>query len=304
MLARIFLYLREMYPPLQRLIFAVVYFYAPYFCLQIIDGQTRLEWSFRSLTGALTLYFFLMFLRVSDEFKDAELDRKLFPERAYPSGRVLEKDLIMLHRFCLLALLALNLWTFTGLKGFLVLFAFGLLMLKFFFIKERIQKSLLLALVTHNPSVFMIHIFINAIYADERGLALLRPNFFWISLLFFVPGLAWELARKVRAPRDENEYETYSKIFGYKLAALLPVALNAVHFGVLIYLRDRLGLDLYFISLMGGLFLLSALKSVRFIAEPSVKTSNLKPVAELYLIGSSIIFVAEILLHHVDSFLK
>ena len=35
-------------------------------------------------------------------------------------------------------------------------------------------------------------------------------------LTLYFPILIWEIARKIRAPKDETEYTTYSKLFGYK----------------------------------------------------------------------------------------
>ena len=35
-------------------------------------------------------------------------------------------------------------------------------------------------------------------------------------LTLYFPALIWEIARKIKAPEDENEYTTYSKLFGYK----------------------------------------------------------------------------------------
>ena len=37
-------------------------------------------------------------------------------------------------------------------------------------------------------------------------------------LTLYFPALIWEVSRKIRAPKDETEYVTYSKLFGYKKA--------------------------------------------------------------------------------------
>ena len=42
-------------------------------------------------------------------------------------------------------------------------------------------------------------------------------NFLAAWTLYF-PALIWEISRKIRAPEDETEYVTYSKLFGYKKA--------------------------------------------------------------------------------------
>ena len=42
-------------------------------------------------------------------------------------------------------------------------------------------------------------------------------NFLAVFTLYF-PALIWEVSRKIRATKDETEYVTYSKLFGYKKA--------------------------------------------------------------------------------------
>ena len=32
----------------------------------------------------------------------------------------------------------------------------------------------------------------------------------------YFPALIWEVSRKIRAPKDETDYVTYSKLFGYR----------------------------------------------------------------------------------------
>ena len=99
-----------------------------------------------------------------------------------------------------------------------------------FFQKYKIQKSLPLALVTHNPVQFIMNIYIisftiikyNAILPEGSKIpAVDLINAFACFTLYF-PALYWEVSRKIRAPQDETEYVTYSKLFGYKKAANFP----------------------------------------------------------------------------------
>ena len=39
-----------------------------------------------------------------------------------------------------------------------------------------------------------------------------------LAFTMYFPSLIWEVCRKIRAPKDETEYVTYSKLFGYKKA--------------------------------------------------------------------------------------
>ena len=85
-----------------------------------------------------------------------------------------------------------------------------------FFQKHKIQSSLPLALLTHNPVQIIMNIYIISYVVIKYGI---RPfdltNCLAVMTLYF-PALIWEVSRKIRAPEDETEYVTYSKLFGYK----------------------------------------------------------------------------------------
>ena len=42
----------------------------------------------------------------------------------------------------------------------------------------------------------------------------------------YFPALIWEVSRKIKAPKDENDYTTYSKIFGYEKATIFVLVLT------------------------------------------------------------------------------
>ena len=42
----------------------------------------------------------------------------------------------------------------------------------------------------------------------------------------YFPALIWEVSRKIKAPKDENDYTTYSKLFGYKDATKFVLILT------------------------------------------------------------------------------
>ena len=44
----------------------------------------------------------------------------------------------------------------------------------------------------------------------------------------YFPALIWEVSRKIRAPKDETEYVTYSKLFGYKKSTLFVAIVTIV----------------------------------------------------------------------------
>lgn len=294
MLARIWLYLREMYPPLPTFAIAMVSFFNLWFLLAALDKQPPVV-CWPALGGGLTLFLFLLFLRISDEFKDLETDRRLFPERLVPSGRVLESDLRWLMGFAIVGMLLLNLVTGVPL-AFAVLMGFGVLMYHYFFFRRAISGSLLLALITHNPSTALMNAYATAVFCHYFQLPLGQISHLAPIVFFWMPGLFWELSRKIRAPQDETDYETYSKIFGYRLAALLPLGVLAIQFGLLLYLSGPLGLPGPFVGGWALLLLGVAAFFVRFLRRPDSRSARLKPVAEAYMLLTSIGLLIQLLL--------
>jgi 4-hydroxybenzoate polyprenyltransferase len=294
MFSRISVYLNEMYPPGQRLVMAIVLFFAPCFAMQLLGGMAQPVVSWSGIAGFLTYFLFLLTLRISDEFKDYELDCRLFPSRPLPSGRVTKSDLKTLAAASLVALVLLNTLVAPLTMGFAIIMIYCGLMLKFFFIKERIQKSLVLALITHNPVIFLLTVYASYIVSNETKLPPLTLEFLQVGILFALPGLIWELSRKIRAPADENEYETYSQVFGYRMAAANPALLYILHFLMTLNLARQLPLShVYLIALAIGALAAIAF-SIRFVLNPNSKTAQLRPAAEVYSTIASLGFMLDL----------
>lgn len=295
LLGRWGLYLAEMYPLLPSLLISLFSFFNLYFLLAVLRGEPLVV-NRAGLAGALTIFCFLLFLRISDEIKDAETDRRLFPQRLLPSGQVLLSDLKILMGLTTAVMWVLNLFLTGAPLAFAGLFGYGVLMLNYFFLRSLIARSLLLALITHNPSILLMNGYIMAVYAAGHSPFHWRTEYYTLLLVFWLPGLAWELARKLRAPEDENEYETYSRIFGYRLGALLPMWVLSLHYLLLMTLIPRAAFSGWFVlamTLAVGVILSCLL---RFILWPSGQTARLKPFVEGYMLIHALGLLLELVL--------
>lgn len=122
----------------------------------------------------------------------------------------------------------LNVLFMNNFVFFIILYAYGYLMSKWFFQRSKIQPSLPLALVTHNPVQLIVNTYIISFTCIKYGLkAITLINFLTLWTLYF-PALIWEISRKIRAPQDENDYTTYSKLFGYKKTTKFVLILTLV----------------------------------------------------------------------------
>ncbi len=296
MIKRIWIYLKEMYPVIPRIVLSILFFYSFYFILTAPYSNEGFLISTSSIFGAFTFFLFALFLRISDEFKDYKTDLKLFPGRPLPSGKILKKDLIVLNVLVLTIMIVSNVIFVKAHLAFFLMLGYGLLMFKYFFLGKYISKSLILALISHNPVALIMNFYIISIANAEYNIAVFSKENIFLAIIFWIPLLVWELSRKIKAPENENEYETYSMIFGYRIAAILPALLLICGVVLITMLYDVMMLNPISISLIICNLIVYLIVTIRFLISPSAKTSNLRPFAEFYsLVLLLIIFANSII---------
>lgn len=228
MLKRLNIYFKEMYPIIPRLLLGIIIFGEIYFIVILNNGITDFRINIQEFIGGFTVFSFLLWLRIADDFKDYELDCRLFSERPLPSGRVKKSDLGIFVGLLITVTVTLNVVFMNNFGFFLFLYIYGTLMSLWFFHKKKIQKSLPLALVTHNPVQMIMNIYIISFTCIKYGLDFFTWTNFLAAWTLYFPALIWEVSRKIRAPKDETEYVTYSKLFGYKKSTVFVLILTWV----------------------------------------------------------------------------
>lgn len=220
MIKRLHIYFKEMYPIPSRLILGFIVAMEIYFIVLLNQGVTSFNIGIQEIVLGFTVFSFLCWLRIADDFKDYELDCRLFAHRPLPSGRVTKKDLKTFATILIAFTIILNLIAMPHIHFIFcaILYTYGSLMAVWFFQKHKIQKSLPLALVTHNPVQMIMNIYIISFVIIKYNLSILTLHNVLAVFTLYFPALIWEVSRKIRAPKDETEYVTYSKLFGYKKA--------------------------------------------------------------------------------------
>lgn len=217
-LKRLNIYFKEMYPIIPRLFLGVLVFLEIHFIVLLNHGVTEFRFGIQEVICAFTIFSFLCWLRIADDFKDYQLDCRLFPSRPLASGRVKKKDLAVFVSILIAFTLIIN---FIFLNNFIfcfILYTYGSLMAVWFFQKHKIQTSLPKALLTHNPVQLIMNIYVISFTVIKYNIAAFDLTNVLAAFTLYFPALIWEVSRKIRAPKDETEYVTYSKLFGYKKA--------------------------------------------------------------------------------------
>ena len=228
MLKRWHIYFKERYPLIPRLILGIIVFLEIHFIVLLNNGVRTFNIGVQEFVGAYTVFAFLLWLRIADDLKDYETDKKLFKDRPLPSGRTTKKDVMIIGVIVELIAVVLNIIFMNNLVYFAILYIYGYLMSKWFFQKSKIQPSLPLALITHNPVQMFVNLYIISFTCIKYSIPAFSLTTAMALLTLYFPALIWEVSRKIRAPKDENEYTTYSKLFGYKKSTKFVLILTIV----------------------------------------------------------------------------
>ena len=266
MLKRLHIYFKERYPIIPRLLLGFIVFGEIHFIVLLNEGVTEFNIGIQEFVGSFTVFAFLLWLRIADDLKDFETDKKIFPDRPLPSGRVYKKDVMIVCTIIEAITVVLNVLFMNNLVFFVILYIYGYLMSKWFFKKAKIQPSLPLALVTHNPVQMIVNLYIVSFTVIKYGIpAITLTNILALWTLYF-PALIWEVSRKIKAPKDENDYTTYSKLFGYKKSTRFVMILTIVDIitnFILVYNLNKISVAVFFLLVSWMTW-----KFIQFIKDP------------------------------------
>ena len=76
MFKRLYIYYKERYPLLARLLLGMIVFGEIYFIILLNYGVLEFRLGMQEVTGAYTVFAFLLWLRVADDLKDYETDKR------------------------------------------------------------------------------------------------------------------------------------------------------------------------------------------------------------------------------------
>lgn len=286
MFKRLQIYANEMYPVIPRLLISTLMVAVQYLAvLTFAEVPPIYQFHWEDLGIGYTVFAFLFLLRIADEFKDLENDRINYPERPLPSGRVYKRDLWFLGTLLFVTMVGINLVLPQPLGPFLLVIFYGFLMTVWFFQRDKIEPSLVLALVTHNPVQLILSFYVIHFVTYHYGLALWTWENVCVAIVLYIPALLWEISRKIKAPMDENQYVTYSQVWGFKGSLLAIVGIAAVGVLAAWILVYELSASVLLIVAYGVLLYFF----YRYYQAPAGK--NLKTIVPAYLVVHLSIFL-------------
>jgi 4-hydroxybenzoate polyprenyltransferase len=285
---RMRVYLAEMYPPGSRLGTAALFYLAFTAVLGRIHGRSVPLLSAWTAIGIWDVFALLLILRLMDELKDREIDRRLFFERPLPSRRVREGDIVFSLALMNILFLAANIaagpafWTAAGVL------AYAWLMFRYFFIPGVLRRNLLLNLATHNPFIPLLLLHLIVLFAAQADLPLRAVRWqpaLLLAATFWPMSFGWEISRKIRSREEENEYVTYSRILSRPGAVALAAGAQSLTLVLAVdFFRSFSMPGVLFVPAAAG-YALAIWGHARFLLNPSPRTSRLKTFAQIYIVG-------------------
>ncbi len=169
-----------------------------------------------------TAFLFFVQLRIADEFKDDDEDRRCRPSRPVPRGLVKLGELKAIAFAAAALQLGLAWWVSPRLPVTLAaVWSYMLLMTKEFFAPGWLKRHAVAYLLSHLLILPLIYFYISAFGWLAAGQPPPGGLGFLLAYGFF-NGLVVEVGRKVWAPADEIPgVQTYSRLWGYKAATLV-----------------------------------------------------------------------------------
>lgn len=275
MLKRLAIYLNEMFPITSFIGTLLTAFAFQLSYLRLFSNPTSFH--YQMLLSGIVITAVTLLIRVMDEFKDFEDDKRNFPNRPLPSGKVRSSDLKALAAVCVALIVLLSL---TSIKLFffsLITLGYTVLMLKWFFIENKMRQSLPLAFLSHHPIVIF-----NVVYL-LLGMIETFSGLDWSKAYLVLPVALiftnWEIARKIRSPKDETAYTTYSKIWGPRVAIVVSILLQITYTSSVSLIFTHLGAPFFLKAVFLVFMLIMMIPSLRFLINLKLK-APLKTNAE------------------------
>ena len=288
-LNRLGVYFTERFPILLYFPFVVILYFCLSFLTQILSKNEPFIDS-GSFVGIASIFFMMLLIRTFDDLKDVALDHEIFPNRPVSRGAVLIGDVKFLAIFSFFILVVINvLFAQRTLFIFTIMMVYALLTFKWFFAEKLHIENPKIAMVTHQPlPIVIIFFMIHTALALGVNYDRFTKYHFYVLLLFALPITAWEVSRKIKAKVNENKYETFSKIFGIKIAVCIPIILYTVAGIISMLIANELNFHyLFYITIIGYLLFLNY-NFIRFLINPIPKNNNLQKVAMTF---TSLLFI-------------
>lgn len=267
--ARFWAYQRERFPVAGYVPIIAAFTFSSAAYSRLARGSSGfIPWSLFGV-GALTALVFFFMLRVLDEHKDQDVDRRYRPELPVPRGLVSLGELRAIGGAGLALVVTLNALMLPALLLPITIVAlWATLMTREFFVRDWLRAHPTAYLLTHMAIMPLIDTYTTGL--DWLSAGRHPPPGLWLFLgVTFVNGMLIEIGRKLRAPEAEREgVDTYTRAWGLRRAPVVWLVLLASAATLATLAVGRVGSGALELGVIGIAFLWAARAAVRFLRRP------------------------------------
>ncbi|OGY20954.1 MAG: hypothetical protein A2126_02825 [Candidatus Woykebacteria bacterium GWB1_45_5] len=273
-LKRFFTYLGERFSLQQFIPLSLIFgIHASLFAQFFLHNNYKLS---IAILSSLALFLFLFRLRLFDEFKDYEHDRRHYTTRPVPRGLISLSELRILTFTVLTFEVILSLYLgIVPFVFFVIASLYSLLLFKEFFIRDWLREHFTVYIAVHE--VLTIPLFYYLYSINIKNFNFLSNNIFLAhSILLMTSFFSLEVARKIRPKELEiPSKDTYTAQYGISGTSKLLLGLAIISFILSIFILltiNNLTFILLIPVLVGLLFLAVAIN--KFQKGPDINTSK------------------------------
>lgn len=267
---RWWIYQRERFPLLAYALLAAVLACSVSGFSTIASGATMPPNAANVVAAAIGVFLFFVLMRVADEFKDAEDDRRYRPYRAVPRGLVTLDELARVGVAAAITQFALAWLVDPRLLWLLALaWIYFALMSAEFFAPFWLKARPLAYLASHVPLIGLITLYASAHEWLPSGSGP-PPRLGWVLVASVLFGAMLEIARKIRAPEDEEAgVDSYTRVWGKRTAVLAWLGAFAPAGACTLVAADFVGTSTVLGIAFAALGLTALIVASRFLHEPT-----------------------------------
>ena len=246
-----------------------------------------IPWS-RFGVGAVTALVFFFMLRVLDEHKDQDVDRRFRPELPVPRGLVSLGELRAIGGAGLAVVVTLNALILPVLLVPLAIVAgWATLMTREFFVRDWLRAHPTAYLLTHMAVMPLIDTYTTGLDWLSVGRHL-PPGMGLFLGVTFANGMLIEIGRKLRAPDAEREgVDTYTRAWGLRRAPVVWLILLAMAASLATLALRHVGSGALELGTIGLALLWAARAALRFLRRPdTASATGVEQASQLWMFGT------------------
>jgi len=288
LLARFWAYQRERFPLAGFVPIIAAFTFSSAAYSRLARGSSGfIPWG-RFGVGALTALVFFFLLRVLDEHKDQDIDRRFRPELPVPRGLVSLGELRAIGGCGLAVVVALNALVLPALLVPIVIVAvWATLMTREFFVRDWLRVHPTAYLLTHMAIMPLIDTYTTGL--DWLSVGRHLPSGLGLFLgVTFMNGMLIEIGRKLRAPGAEREgVDTYTRAWGLRRAPVVWLLLLAAAASLATLALRHVGSGALELGTIGLALLWAALAAVRFLRRPdAARATGVEQASQLWMFAT------------------